>query len=128
MVDLVRAGCSPEALANEFVPTGQAIRNWVKQDDLDQGKREDGLTTKDRTELIDRRCYATNTEARLALFEYIEGFFHPQTTLIPRVVLTCKLLKETHENCLNPKSLTVRENGVTSKCARPYHWEASFPY
>ena len=37
-------GRSPEALSKEFEPTAQAIRNWVKQDDLDNGRREDGLT------------------------------------------------------------------------------------
>jgi transposase len=30
MVDLVRAGRSPEELAREFEPTGQTIRNWLK--------------------------------------------------------------------------------------------------
>ena len=29
MVELVRAGRSPEELAQEFEPTAQAIRNWV---------------------------------------------------------------------------------------------------
>ena len=51
MVDLVRSGRSPEALAKEFEPAAQTIRNWVKQDDLDQGRREDGLRTEERAEL-----------------------------------------------------------------------------
>jgi transposase len=29
IVDLVRAGRSPEGLAQEFEPTAQSIRNWV---------------------------------------------------------------------------------------------------
>ena len=29
MVELVRAGRSPEELAREFEPTAQSIRNWV---------------------------------------------------------------------------------------------------
>ena len=29
MVDLVRAGRSPEELAREFEPTAQSIRNWL---------------------------------------------------------------------------------------------------
>ena len=56
MVDLVRSGRSPEALAKEFEPTAQAIRNWVKPDDLDQGRREDGLRTEERAELRGLRC------------------------------------------------------------------------
>ena len=51
LVELVRSGRSPEAVAKEFEPSSQTIRNWVKQADLDQGVREDGLTTKERDEL-----------------------------------------------------------------------------
>lgn len=63
MVELVRAGRSPEALAKEFEPTAQAISNWVKQDDLDQGRREDGLTTEARAEL--RRLRRENKQLRM---------------------------------------------------------------
>lgn len=52
MVELVRAGRSPEQLAREFEPTAQSIRNWVCQADLDEGKRSDGLTTAEREELV----------------------------------------------------------------------------
>jgi len=34
MIELVRAGRSPEELAKEFEPSAQAIRNWVGQADL----------------------------------------------------------------------------------------------
>jgi transposase len=51
MVELVRAGRSPQQLAKEFEPSAQAIRNWVKQADLEDGRREDGLTSTDKDEL-----------------------------------------------------------------------------
>jgi transposase len=51
MVEFVRAGRTPEELAEEFEPSAQAIRNWVKQADLDQGDRSDGLTADERGEL-----------------------------------------------------------------------------
>jgi transposase len=51
MVELVRSGRTPEELAREFEPSAGAIRNWVKQADLDEGRRSDGLTTEDREEL-----------------------------------------------------------------------------
>jgi len=51
LVELVRSGRSPESLAKQFEPTAQAIRNWVKQADLDEGRRTDGLTTEEREEL-----------------------------------------------------------------------------
>ena len=51
MVELVRAGRSPGSLAREFEPSEQTIRNWVRQADLDEGLRSDGLTTEARKEL-----------------------------------------------------------------------------
>ncbi len=51
MVELVRAGGSPEELAREFEPSGQTIRNWLRQADLDEDRREDGLTTEEREEV-----------------------------------------------------------------------------
>ena len=51
MVELVRAGRSPEELSREFEPSAQTIRNWVKQSELDQGVRADGLTSDEREEL-----------------------------------------------------------------------------
>jgi len=51
LVRLVGEGRSPESLAKEFEPTSQAIRKWVRQAELDEGKRTDGLTTKEREEL-----------------------------------------------------------------------------
>jgi transposase len=51
LVEMVRAGRTPESLAKDFEPTAQAIRGWVKQADLDEGKRGDGLTTEERQEL-----------------------------------------------------------------------------
>ena len=51
MVELVRSGRSISELAREFEPSANSIRNWVKQSDLDDGRREDGLTTEEREEL-----------------------------------------------------------------------------
>lgn len=51
MVELVAVGRNPEELAKEFKVSGQSIRNWVKQAQLDAGKRKDGLTSAEREEL-----------------------------------------------------------------------------
>ena len=51
MVRQVRGGRTPDELAREFEPSAQAIRNWVRQADLDDGTRTDGLKTEEREEL-----------------------------------------------------------------------------
>ena len=63
LVELVRSGRSPESLAKEFEPSAQTIRNWVKQADLDEGRRADGLTTVEREEL--RRLRRENKTLRV---------------------------------------------------------------
>ena len=63
MVELVRAGRSPEQLAQEFEPTAQSIRNWVRQADRDDGRRTGGLTSVERDEL--RRLRQDNRRLRL---------------------------------------------------------------
>lgn len=62
IVELVRAGRSPEELAREFEPSAQAIRNWVAQVDRDEGRRSDGLTSSEREEL--RRLRRENRQLR----------------------------------------------------------------
>ena len=51
IIELVRAGRSPDELAKEFEPTAQSIRNWVAQAERDAGRRNDGLSSSERDEL-----------------------------------------------------------------------------
>jgi len=51
MIDLARSGRNPESLSREFEPTAQTIHNWLRQADLDDGRREDGATSAEREEL-----------------------------------------------------------------------------
>jgi transposase len=55
IVELARAGRSPQQLARDFEPTETCIRNWIKQADLDAGRRNDGLTSEERAELTQLR-------------------------------------------------------------------------
>ena len=63
VVELVRSGRTPEELAEDFEPSAQTIRNWVKQADLDAGVRTDGLTTEEREEL--RKLRRENRQLKL---------------------------------------------------------------
>jgi transposase len=83
MVELVRSGRSPEVLAREFEPSAGAIRNWVCQADLDEGRRSDGLTTEERGEL--RRLRRENKQLKLEreILAKATAWFARETGSIP---------------------------------------------
>ena len=63
MVNLVRAGRTPQELSREFEPSAQAIRNWVAQSGgMAESRREDGLTSTEHEEL--RRLRRENRQLR----------------------------------------------------------------
>ena len=64
MIELVRAGRTPEELAREFEPSAQAIRNWVSQSGgIAESRREAcGLTSAEQEEL--RRLRRENRQLR----------------------------------------------------------------
>jgi transposase len=83
MIELVRSGRSPESLAQEFEPSAQCIRNWVRQADRDAGRRSDGLTTDERAELQRlRRDNATLREER-EILKKAAAWFARETGSIP---------------------------------------------
>ena len=52
-VRLLRAKArTPRQLAVELGCSEQTLRNWLRQDELDRGVREDGPTTEERAELV----------------------------------------------------------------------------
>jgi len=83
MVELVRAGRNPDELAEEFEPSAQAIRNWVKQADLDQGVRSDGLTTEERGELQRLRRENKQLKMEREILKKAAAWFARETGSIP---------------------------------------------
>ena len=83
IIELAQKGRSPESLAKEFEPSAQCIRNWVRQADRDAGRRHDGLTTEERTELQRlRRENATLREER-EILKKAAAWFARETGSIP---------------------------------------------
>jgi transposase len=84
IVELVRAGQSPEQLAKKFEPTAQAIRLWVAQAERDAGKRDDGLTTEERDEL--RRLRRENKILReeKEILKKAAAWFAQETGSVPK--------------------------------------------
>ena len=84
MVDLVRAGRTPEELAREFEPTAESIRNWVKRADLDTGRRTDGLTSDEREELTRLRRENRQLKQEREILSKAAAWFAQETGTIPK--------------------------------------------
>lgn len=80
---LVQIGRTPDELAQEFEPTAQTIRNWIKQAELDAGERHDGLTSTDKQELT--RLRRENKQLRLEreILAKAAAWFARETDSVP---------------------------------------------
>jgi len=83
IIELVRAGRSPGSLAREFEPTEQCIRNWVRQADRDEGRRQDGLTSDERLELQRLRRENTTLREEREILKKAAAWFARETGSIP---------------------------------------------
>jgi transposase len=83
IIELVRAGRSPEELAKEFEPTAQSIRNWVAQADRDAGRRSDGLSSVERDELSRLRRENRQLRQEREILSKAAAWFARETNTIP---------------------------------------------
>jgi transposase len=83
ILELIRAGRTPDELAEEFEPTAQTIRNWIKRVELDNGQRHDGLTSDEKAELD--RLRKENKQLRLEreILSKAAAWFARETDAVP---------------------------------------------
>jgi transposase len=83
MVELVRTGRTPDELSQEFEPSAEAIRQWVKQADRDDGRRADGLTSAEREELYSLRRENRRLRQERDILSKAAAWFARETGVIP---------------------------------------------
>lgn len=83
LVEMVRAGRSPAELAEQFDPSEQCIRNWVKQAERDSGKRSDGLTSEEKAELARLRRENRTLREERAILAKAAAWFARETGTVP---------------------------------------------
>lgn len=83
IVELVRKGRKVAELSREFEVSPQAIRNWVHQADLDEGRREDGLTTAERNELNQLRRENRQLKEEREILKKAAAWFAQETKAVP---------------------------------------------
>jgi transposase len=84
VVELAQAGRHPDELATEFSLARQTVRNWIKQFDLDAGRRSDGLTSDERTELSRLRRENKQLKIEREILSKAAAWFARETDAIPK--------------------------------------------
>ncbi len=83
IVELARSGRSLSALAREFEPSLESIRNWVRQADLDEGIRQDGFTSSERDEVRELRKENRRLKQERDILAKAAAWFARETGTIP---------------------------------------------
>lgn len=83
ILDLVRAGRTPSELAEEFEPSRETIRLWVKQAELDEGERNDGLTSAEKAELARLRKEVKRLRQEREILKKAAAWFAQETDTVP---------------------------------------------
>jgi transposase len=83
IVDLARAGRGVLDLSEEIGVGHQTIRNWLLQDDLDAGRRCDGVTTVDNDELSRLRKEVKQLRIERDILSKATAWFARETNVVP---------------------------------------------
>jgi transposase len=83
IVELGRSGRGVSELAREFEPTVETMRQWIKQAELDEGQRADGLTTSEREELNRLRCENRVLREKREILSKAAAWFAQETGATP---------------------------------------------
>jgi transposase len=84
VVELARSGRLPDDLAAEFRLARQTVRNWIKQTDLDTGRRTDGLTSEERAELFRLRREVKQLKIEREILSKAAAWFARETETVPK--------------------------------------------
>jgi transposase len=84
IIDLARSGGRIDELAARFSVGTQTIRNWLRQGDLDAGRRSDGLTSEERSELSKLRRENKRLTIENEILSKAAAWFARETDVIPK--------------------------------------------
>jgi len=76
-------GNNATSVARDLGMSVESLRVWVKQADLDEGRRSDGLTTEERDELIRLRRRVRTLEQERDILKKAAAFFAKETGATP---------------------------------------------
>jgi transposase len=84
VLELIRSGQSVHAVAKKLEVSRQTIMNWMRQDDLDGGRRSDGLTTGERAEFAKLQRENKRLTIENEILSKAAAWFARETNVVPK--------------------------------------------
>ena|SRR5687767_1867903 len=85
IVELARSGeRTIRSIVQEFGITDTTVRNWLRQADLDQGRRHDGLTSDEKAELTKLRREVKTLREERDILSKAAAWFAQEAAPTPR--------------------------------------------
>lgn len=82
VLELIRSGQSINAAAQKFDISRQTIMKWVRQDDLDAGRRSDGATTAESQEISRLKRRVRDLEVERDILSKAAAWFARETDAV----------------------------------------------
>lgn len=81
-VELARLREKPiSEIASDLGISDSCLRNWVRQADLDEGRRDDGLSTAEREELVQLRRELRVAKMEIEILKRASAYFAKENVL-----------------------------------------------
>lgn len=81
-VELARMREKPVSeIASDLGISESCLRNWVRQADLDEGRRDDGLSTAERAELVQLRRELRVAKMEIEILKRASAYFAKENVL-----------------------------------------------
>jgi len=81
-VELARLREKPVSeIASDLGISESCLRNWVRQADLDEGRRDDGLSTAERAELVQLRRELRVAKMEIDILKRASAYFAKENVL-----------------------------------------------
>ena len=84
VLELIRSGQSVHSVSKKLEVSRQTIMNWMRQDDLDGGRRTDGLTSNERSEYAKLRRENKRLTIENEILSKAAAWFARETNVVPK--------------------------------------------
>lgn len=83
LIELYRSGRSVKELSEQFEPSDQTLYRWIRQADIDDGRRDDGPTTDEKKDVRELKRELRRVREERDILAKAAAWYAQETTGTP---------------------------------------------